>query len=78
MVALFERLAAAGHDPYALTLHQALAFDKAAQERRRKERLISLMDAYAAHNASKEGFEGYLRKLDDEPDPDTLDFSEMD
>lgn len=78
---MLERLQAAGHDPYRMTLHQALHFDAALRDRSRIERANRTMDVRAAvlgMHAKEDPFEDHVKELLGIIDPDTLDFSEED
>ncbi|MCZ4366618.1 hypothetical protein [Sulfitobacter dubius] len=68
---------AAGHDPYALTLHQLLTFNESVRERRQEDRAIAAIDARFATKADGDGFEEHIRELLDLSDPDTFDFDDL-
>ena len=74
---LIERVGAAGHDPYAMTLHQLLAFDEAGSERRKEGRVLAALDAWFATRTDWDAFEGHIRELLDMSDPDTFDFDDL-
>jgi hypothetical protein len=79
---VFEALSSDGHDPYKLTLHQALAFYKEGQQRKFREwRMQSYISRMS--NAGGDDLSKFVRTLQldqdhNADDPDTIDFSEMD
>ena len=78
IVSLVERLAVNGHDPYRLTLHQALAFDQAAAQRQRMTRALATVDGRYASRIEHEAFQEHVEDLAGVIPDGTLDFSEMD